>query len=144
MNFKQMEHIDPCLFAHKKATCATHVDDCPWSSKDGAALDKLIAQMKELMDLAVEGNDASAFLGVQLTRRDDTIELTQLGLIEKVLETTGMQDCNGKATPATQTLGKDPNGKPFQEKCDWDAASPLWQFQTQHCFCCQPSCQVHS
>ena len=115
LNFKQMEHIDPCLFVHKKAICVTYVDDCLWFSKDAAAMDKLIQEMKGKMDLKVESNDVSAFLGIQFTRRGDTIELTQFGLIDKIIAATEMEGCNPKSTPATQVLGKDPNGKPFAE-----------------------------
>ena len=96
IGFKQFEHIDPCLFVHSKAICLSYVDDCLWFGRDGAALDKLIKRMKEerKMDLKVESNDVSAFLGIQFTRKGSTIELKQLGLIDKILQDTGMEDCN--------------------------------------------------
>ncbi len=116
VGFKQFQHIDPCLFVHKRAICLTYVDDCLWFGKDGAALDALIKQMKKKMDLTVESRDVSNFLGIKFTRHGDTIELKQTGLINKIIEATGMQDSNGKPTPAdVKTLGKDPNGKPFTE-----------------------------
>ena len=118
--FKQMKHIDPCLFVHRRAICLTYVDDCLWFGKDGAALDKLIEEMKGKMDLKVESRDVSAFLGIQFTRRGDTIELTQHGLIDKIIAATGLQDANGKPTPAdAKTLGKDKNGAPFSEEWNY-------------------------
>ena len=36
----------------------------------------------------------------KFTRQGDTIELKQTGLINKIIKTTGMQDANGKPTPA--------------------------------------------
>ena len=62
------------------------------------------------MDLKVESRDVSAFLGIQFTRHGDTIELKQLGLIDKIIEATGLQDCNPKSTPAdAKTLGSEFN-----------------------------------
>ena len=48
--------------------------------------------------------------------------MTQEGLIKKVLKTTGMIDCNRKATPAgTALLRTDEDGKPYNE--EWNYAS---------------------
>ena len=122
IGFKQAEHIDPCLFIHKKAICLTYVDDCLWFGKDGAALDALIEEMKTKMDLKVESRDVSAFLGIQFTRHGDMIELKQVGLIDKVLEATGMKDCNPAKVPAdAKALGKDTDGDPFSE--EWTYSS---------------------
>ena len=43
--------------------------------------------------------------------------MTQPALIEKIIEATGMQNCNRSPTPATpnQPLGKDPDGEPMNE-----------------------------
>jgi hypothetical protein len=127
VGFKQFQHIDPCLFVHKKAICLTYVDDCLWFGKDGAALDALIQQMQKAgMDLTVESNDVSAFLGIQFTRKGETIELKQVGLINKIIETTGMKDCNPDTVPAApKPLGKDPNGEPFDEP--WSYRSVVGQ-----------------
>ena len=51
-----------------EAICLTYVDDCLWFGKDGAALDALIHQMKGKMDLKVESNDVSDFLGIKFKR----------------------------------------------------------------------------
>ena len=124
VGFKQLVDIDPCLFVHKEAICLTYVDDCLWFGKDGAALDALINQMKGKMDLKVESNDVSDFLGIKFKRctKSGTIELKQTGLIEKILEATGMSDCNKASVPADpKPLGKDVNGEPFEES--WEYAS---------------------
>ena len=69
------------------------------------------------MTLTVELKDVSAFLGIQFTRKGDTIELVQTGLIDKIMHATGKTDCNAKKTPADpKPLGKDKDGKPFTEK----------------------------
>ena len=102
---------------HKNAICLTYVDDYLWFGKDGPALDALIVKMKQQgMDLTVESNDVSAFLGIQFTRKGSTIELKQLGLLDKILEATNMKDCNSDVVPVQPTpLGKDKDGPAFSE-----------------------------
>jgi hypothetical protein len=117
IRFKQSPHVDPCLFIHDKAICLTYVDDCLWFGKDGTAVDALIQELKNTgMDLIIESEDVSFFLGIQFTRKDGLIEMKQVGLIDKVIEATGMIDCNPGTVPAGPTpLGKDPNGATFSE-----------------------------
>ena len=55
------------------------------------------------MDLKIESNDVSAFLGIQFTRKGSRIELKQLGLIDKIIQDTGMEDCNPAAVHADST-----------------------------------------
>ena len=55
--------------------------------------------------------DFSAYLGIKLHRnlKNNTITMTQPGLIKKVVEATGMTPCSPIKTPALQTaLGSDP------------------------------------
>ena len=120
---------DPCLYIRKSdgMMMCTYVDDCIFFHKDQAAIDTLIAQMKEDMPLTMEdGEDnAYAFLGVTVKRHENgDVELTQTGLIKKVLALCGMEDCNAKDTPAgTVPLGTDSKGEPCQH--DWDYASAV-------------------
>jgi hypothetical protein len=52
------------------------------------------------MELEVE-SDVAEFLGVLITKKpDDTIHLTQTGLIQRILEALNMADFNTKETPA--------------------------------------------
>jgi len=127
VGFHQMKTLDPCLFVHKNAICLTYVDDCLWFGRDAKQLDKLIEEMKGLMDLTIESNDVSAFLGIQFTREGETITLTQKGLIEKILKTMGMENCNADKVPAEhKPLGKDVNGPPMKE--EWNFASVVGMF----------------
>ena len=46
--------------------------------------------------------------------------MKQLGLIDKILQDTGMENCNPAAVPADSTpLGKDKNGAPCSEKWNY-------------------------
>jgi hypothetical protein len=80
------------------------------------------------MTLTVE-DDVYAFLGNELRTNKATsmVTLTQSGLTEKVLRTTGMQDNNRKHTPAaTIPLETDADGARFCE--EWDYASVVGMF----------------
>jgi hypothetical protein len=44
------------------------------------------------------------------------VSLTQKGLIQKIMEATGLQICSPNNTPALQAcLGNDPDGEPLDE-----------------------------
>jgi hypothetical protein len=56
-------------------------------------------------------------LGIKFEKKDGKIEMTQPGLIKKILKATGMEDCNPNHTPtASTTLSTDPEGEPMKEK----------------------------
>jgi hypothetical protein len=122
---------DPCLFMKKGIICVVYVDDTIFASADD---DLIQAEMKGLgikqegqvheFKLRDEG-EVGAFLGIQITKTGPgQFYLTQTGLIDKVLNTAGMDDCRGHDTPATTTsLGTDKDGDPFDE--DWEYASVM-------------------
>ena len=113
--FKQSE-FDPCLLYKKGMIIVLYVDDAGIGAKDPADIDKLIAQLRKLgFELKKEGN-FNEFLGINFDKRKDgSIELTQTGLIDKILEAAGMTDCNPNRVPATGPLGSDPEGEPMDE-----------------------------
>ena len=62
----------------------------------------------------------SEFLGIDIKTFDNGgLQFCQTGLIRKVLEATGMKDCNGLPTPTKveAPLGTDVNG--YEDKRDW-------------------------
>ena len=90
---------------------------------DGAALDALIDQIQNRwnMNLKVESRDVSAFIGIQFTKQDSTMELKQLGLIDRIQDVR-MEDCNPSETPAdVKTLGKNKDGAP---------SSKFWNYRS--------------
>ena len=63
------------------------------------------------------------FLGFDFKRKGSSMELTQVGLIQKVINYTGMGKANSLPTPALrEPLGSDPNGEPFNEEWNYAAA----------------------
>ncbi|CAJ1947016.1 unnamed protein product [Cylindrotheca closterium] len=92
--FKQSD-FDPCLLYKKGMMVVLYVDDAGIGAKDPADIDKLIEELRELQfELKNEG-DFNEFLGIKFDKRKDgSVELTQTGLIDKVLEAAGMTDYN--------------------------------------------------
>jgi hypothetical protein len=115
LEFKVSDH-NPCLFLRKDCLIGMYVDDLLVDAKSQKVVDEIVAGLQEQeLELTPEG-DLTAFLGIKLERHaNKTFTLTQQGLIQKILEATGMVDCNPNWTPATSTLGTDPDGELMQE-----------------------------
>jgi hypothetical protein len=66
--------------------------------------------------------DMAGFLGINITRdkNNDSLTLTQTGLIERILTAMEMEDCNTKYTPADkEPLCKDIDGDPCSENWEY-------------------------
>ena len=121
--------IDPCLFMKKGLICVVYVDDTIFAGANVADLEKEITalgistqEQRHTFLLRDEGS-VSAFLGIQIEKTGSaTFELTQTGLIAKVLAATNMSDCNGCDTPATSDpLHVDKDGEVFDETWRYDS-----------------------
>jgi hypothetical protein len=116
--------LDPCMYCGDGVICLTYVDDCLFFGNDQRVIDRKIKSIQDSgLKLTVE-DDIFAFLGVELVRKDTgEVELRQRGLIDKVLLTCGMTDCNTKATPCNQIpLGTNPEGDPVSGKFEYASA----------------------
>jgi hypothetical protein len=101
----------------------TYCDDCLFFHRNQSAIDKVIDALREdRLSLTVE-EDIFSFLGVEVVNKEgNEIELLQKGLIDKVLKTCGMINCNTKETPANPVpLGTDSMGPRWD--ADWDYSS---------------------
>ena len=117
--FKQSA-FDPCLLYKKGMMVVLYVDDAGIGAQNPDDIDALIEQLRDLgFELKKEGN-FTEFLGINLeTLEDGSIELTQTGLIDKILQATKMTDCNPNRVPATGALGTDPDGEPMDEEWNY-------------------------
>jgi hypothetical protein len=99
-----------------------YVDDCGIGAANPKDIDKLVEDLRALgFELTREG-DFSEFLGIKMEKqKDGSIQLTQKGLIDKIIRATDMEDCNPNFLPATAPLGSDPDGLPMSEK--WSYSS---------------------
>ena len=118
---------DPCLFIHKKhqVFVLQYVDDQIWIAKDPKHIKGHVESLqKKGFLLTMEDSDnIFGFLGIDIKRQQGTVELTQTGLIKKVLDCTGMSDSNPHSTPArNDPLGADKDGAPFKETWNYAAA----------------------
>jgi len=105
---------DPCLFISDDVIAISFVDDCLFFAPDASSIDAKIAMIRaQDMELDVE-DDAAGFLGVDIARCDDgTIEMTQNGLIERIIETAGIAADRVKYTPSQfGALGSEEDGEP--------------------------------
>jgi hypothetical protein len=120
--FIQSKH-DTCLFLNKGLICVIYVDDTisagPDASKiaeeiDGLGVSKYETQHSFQLRDEVEVGD---FLGIRISKEGEgAFLLTQTGLIDKVLKTSGMEDYNRCCTPAATTpSGADTEGDAFIE-----------------------------
>jgi len=98
-----------------------YVDDSILIGRDKSLIDAMITNLSLELELTREG-DLASFLGIQIDRSSLTgsLKLTQLGLITRILETTGLVHGYSSPTPATrEPLGTDSNGLPARESWNY-------------------------
>jgi hypothetical protein len=111
----------------KDVICIIYVDDTIFAGKNSEDLEAIIKSLgvsddeqRHSFTLCDEGKVGN-FLGIRIEKVGErTFKLTQLGLIEKVLQAAGMADCRGVSTPANTTpVGTDVHGDKFIESWDY-------------------------
>jgi hypothetical protein len=105
---------DPCLFYTKDVICVVYVDDCLFFSPSDDAIELTFNRMRKAgLDFNIK-EDVAGFLGVLITAKNDgtgAIELTQTGLIDRIITAMGLDDANIAQTPAEYgALPKDKTG----------------------------------
>jgi len=109
---------DPCLFTKPGVMMCAFVDDICCVFQDIKEKDVFLKSMKDQgFELTMDGN-ISSFLGIKFEGPvNGCYNLTQPGLIDKILQATDMENCNPTYTPATPgaALGKDPDGPVMTE-----------------------------
>ena len=128
--FSCCKNQDPYLFLSKTMISFCYVDDLCYFYRDQKIFDSHIQLFIDDGDIynwehTIEG-EVQAFLGINIQKndKDGSFKFTQRGLIDKILLTTNMMDCNGKPTPCSgdgKPLGTDPNG--VVAKADWSYSS---------------------
>jgi hypothetical protein len=118
---------DPCLFIHTtlKLMVLNYCDDQIWLSPDNDLIEEYVTRLKDLgYDLTLEDQgDIFGFLGINFTKDGPNIELSQTGLIDKIIKYTDMSTATSKPSPAPpEPLGSDKEGNPFCEEWNYAAA----------------------
>ena len=108
----------------KNVICVVYVDACFFWARLKYDIDNVMNYFKEYGTSynreQSKGESVSEFLGIDIKRLDNGgFQFCQTGLIRKVLEATGMEDCNGLPTPTKveAPLETDVNGS--EAKRDW-------------------------
>ena len=99
-----MSKVDPYLFMSKTVICVVYVDDCIFWARSQYDIYSVMKSFKEDGPSYnwehSKGESVSDFLGIDIKTLDNgETQFFQTGLIRKVLEATGMEDCNGLPTP---------------------------------------------
>ncbi len=118
LGFKQSKLV-PCLWYKPTCFIICFVDDCGICCKhEEDCCDKLIEELKELGFSLTKESSFEEFLGIQYeTLPNGDVNLTQKGLITKIIQATGLDNCNPNRIPATAQLAKDPDGEAMTD--DW-------------------------
>ena len=115
LQYNQSPH-DRCVFYKEGELLVLYVDDLVYCSRTKKQADDFFAKLKQLeFDFTAE-DSVTSYLGIKFEQdpSNGSMTLTQPGLIDKILDATGMQDCKANRTPAVkEALGKDPDGVPF-------------------------------
>jgi hypothetical protein len=111
--------VDECVFYHGNAIYVLYVDDSILAGPDPKELDAIVAKMKTVADLTVEG-DLGDFLGVQIERsKDGKFILSQPQLIDSILNDLRLNDSNVtvKDVPASSSvlLSRHLSSDPFDD-----------------------------
>ena len=91
----KVSSVDQCLFVNKKAQifCLVYINDMIWVAPDQTRIDHMLESLNDELEMTIEG-DVTSFLNIEFKNLPTgAVQMLQLGLIEQVLKTTGMQDC---------------------------------------------------
>jgi hypothetical protein len=94
--------FDPCLLFKQDMMLVVYVDDVGISAKRKEDVDDMVARLRNKgFELTREGT-FSEFLGIKFEKdsTNGSVNMTQKGLIAKIIEAAGMTDCNPNWTPA--------------------------------------------
>lgn len=116
LGFKQTAQ-DPCFLYKSNSLIVVYVDDMGIASQEPKDIDSLVEDLQNKgFTLTKEGSFAE-FLGIKFHQNGNEFRLTQRGLIDKIVTTTGLEDCKPNHMPSSQVaLGSDPDGAPMSEK----------------------------
>lgn len=115
LNKKGIEQLktDKCIFKNKANTLhlAVHVDDGIIIGSNIKAINKLIKNLQTEFEIKVD-HDPKSYLGMEITKTDKGIILSQSHYAKKVLEKFGMSDCHPAPIPLEPKGNLPPDPKP--------------------------------
>ena len=96
--------VDPCIFISKTVIFVVYVDDCLFWAHSQSEIDNVMKSFKEDGPSYnweySKGESVSEFFGIDIKILDNGgFQFCQTGLVCKVLEATGMEDCEWLPIP---------------------------------------------
>jgi len=133
VGFVQSE-ADPCLFISDDVILITYVDDILLYSPHPESISSKLEALRGRDLKLEEESDVAGFLGVLIIRRKDgTLEMTQTGLIDRIIDATGLKGANPKDTPGPHgALPKDEDGEPASEFFSYPSVVGMLQYLQGH------------
>ena len=130
MGFK-LSPNDHCLFLRDDAIIISWVDDAVILHKDPAVADSIIKALEVngfVLDKEEADGGLANYLGVSIEKGPKgSLVLKQVGLIDRIIEATGMQEAVTKPTPAAEVLTKSLDSKPFDHSFNYYSVNGmLW------------------
>ena len=109
--------FDPCFLFRSDMFIIIYVDDCGIAAKSNDLVDELLQQLEDKGFQFTREGSFTEFLSINHARLPDgRIELTQSGLIKKIISTAGMNQCNPNQVPTRRDpLGLDPEGPAMKD-----------------------------
>ena len=110
------------------------MDDTLLCARKKEDIDEVLRRLVHDRGMALEVEDSVAgFLGVHIhhDKEKGLIELTQRGLITRIIEALGIEDLPPVKTPATEALGSDPEGEPAASMFNYaSVVGMMWYIHT--------------
>ena len=124
VGFKQSK-VDPCLFYKGNVLFILYVDDAVCLTPKEEDAKQVFKDLKAKGYVLTDEGPLLAFLGLQVKKEADGIELTQPAFIERIIEQVGLKDERMHDTPADTILGRDEEGQ--ERKTDFHYRSVIGQ-----------------
>jgi hypothetical protein len=135
LGFEQSS-ADPCLFIQDKMICITYVDDCLFYAPLKEDIDVMIERLRSEAEMELtEEDDVAGFLGVKIETQSDgkKMELTQVGLIDRIIVAMGLEAATTKKTPAgAGSLPKNEDGPPCNENFNYASVVGMLMYLAGH------------
>ena len=134
IGFNQSDH-DACLFYSESVICLVYVDDTLFFAQRQSDIDAAVTKLREASELEITvEDDVAGFLGVMINRhKDGRIELTQRGLIERVITALDLGNRKPTSTPAKPgALGSDKDGLEAQGTYNYRSVCGMLLYLSGH------------
>ena len=140
MGFTQLK-TDPCLYTRKGINVAVFVDDLLIATDCAETRASFIREFKTHFAIR-DYPDVDSYLGMSVHQDASGISLSMPGYVSKLLEATGMSDCNSQSTPAEKglRLSREDEAAPAEYQLNGQTYRTVCGSLLWCCLACRPDC----